>query len=543
MRDFGGKQSSTSDRAEQATAAGPGHGKRTLTEILPSESGPRVQRKADASTPAPAMPCGPRPTLDELFGGAQRVTVDELSLPVQCTARGVPFLQLGGPGSTALIQQRASGVADDEPAAVHEAAQKGIATAASPLPHLEQIGAALVQRKLAVSESAADVTDEQVQSAADHATTGPSEELPHRAQIQRAFGRHDVSDVRAYRDERAQDGAHAMGAAAFATGDRVAFAGTPDLHTAAHEAAHVVQQRAGVHLNGGVGRAGDDHERHADAVADAVTRGASAEPLLDGYCGAGSATPGGAVQRVLRILNPSRTLYELVPDTKEALRQNYHATEAALDWLDEIARNGDKTYATWKDAVDDAIRRTNERLGTSAAKRKTTSGEKTSEKTSEKTGGLGTSAAKKRKTGEQLLITNWYGGERQDKTPKGMTWEESGLPPFVDYDQIEITCSGGVVTAKSQGIELGELDLYEDENGGRWINNIEVKPWARRKGVATMLVKKAIKEYGAIYASTQSSEDDTSKDTRHLEPDGQNLVEKLIAGGIMQPEWYTSPVK
>ena len=39
-----------------------------------------------------------------------------------------------------------------------------------------------------------------------------------------------------------------LGAKAFATGNKVGFADAPDLHTAAHEAAHVVQQRSGVSL-------------------------------------------------------------------------------------------------------------------------------------------------------------------------------------------------------------------------------------------------------------------------------------------------------
>src|SRR6185503_888478 len=75
----------------------------------------------------------------------------------------------------------------------------------------------------------------------------------------------------------------------------------PDLHTAAHEAAHVVQQRAGVQLKGGVGEAGDPYERHADAVASLVVQGASAESLLDQFAGpsAGPATAsaGAHVQR------------------------------------------------------------------------------------------------------------------------------------------------------------------------------------------------------------------------------------------------------
>jgi hypothetical protein len=40
----------------------------------------------------------------------------------------------------------------------------------------------------------------------------------------------------------------------YATGNHVAFKGAPNLHTAAHEAAHVVQQRGGVQLKGGVGQ-------------------------------------------------------------------------------------------------------------------------------------------------------------------------------------------------------------------------------------------------------------------------------------------------
>src|SRR6185436_5601129 len=71
-----------------------------------------------------------------------------------------------------------------------------------------------------------------------------------------------------------------MSANAYATGNHVAFRGAPDLHTAAHEAAHVVQQRAGVRLADGVGQPGDEYERNADQVADAVVAGRSAEPLL-----------------------------------------------------------------------------------------------------------------------------------------------------------------------------------------------------------------------------------------------------------------------
>ena len=120
--------------------------------------------------------------------------------------------------------------------------------------------------------------------------------LPFHDQIQASFGRHDVSGVRTQTGGPAADASRALGARAFAFGDRVGFAGAPDLHTAAHEAAHVVQQRAGVALAGGEGAAGDVYEEHADAVADAVVEGRDAEPLLDTMAGAGGGEHA-AVQR------------------------------------------------------------------------------------------------------------------------------------------------------------------------------------------------------------------------------------------------------
>jgi hypothetical protein len=139
-----------------------------------------------------------------------------------------------------------------------------------------------------------------VRQSAEQATRGPSKSLPYLEQIQRAFGRHDVRDVRAHLGRDATRGALGMGASAFAAGNQVAFAGRPDLHTAAHEAAHVVQQRGGVQLAGGVGRVGDRYERNADAVADAVTSGRSAESMLDAHAPSGDAAPGGAapIQRL-----------------------------------------------------------------------------------------------------------------------------------------------------------------------------------------------------------------------------------------------------
>ncbi len=148
--------------------------------------------------------------------------------------------------------------------------------------------------------------DAAVHRAAEEGTRGAGGPLPYLATIQDAFGAHDVSAIRAHTDQPAATAARAMGAEAFATADQVAFAGAPSLHTAAHEAAHVVQQRAGVHLKGGVGEVGDSYEQHADAVADRVVAGESAADLLDAVAG-GAGHVGGAVQRATAISETTDT--------------------------------------------------------------------------------------------------------------------------------------------------------------------------------------------------------------------------------------------
>ncbi len=131
-----------------------------------------------------------------------------------------------------------------------------------------------------------------MQGAAARGVEGGGGALPHLDAIQHSFGHHDVSGVTAHVGGAAASACDDLGAQAYATGASTAFAATPDLHTAAHEAAHTVQQRGGVQLKGGVGEAGDEHERHADAVADAVVAGRSAQGMLDDY--APATTPGAA---------------------------------------------------------------------------------------------------------------------------------------------------------------------------------------------------------------------------------------------------------
>src|SRR5688572_22800445 len=177
----------------------------------------------------------------------------------------------------------------------HQSHQRRADDDATPDDDHDEVAPALVPGR------AAAVTVPSDQETADRGVSGSGGALPFHERIQAAFGRHDVSAIRAHADAPAVDAARDLGARAYATGNNVAFARTPDLHTVAHEAAHVVQQRAGVALKGGRGEAGDPYERHADAVADLVVQGRSAEALLDQH--AGGSSGGGGGHAAVQLLN------------------------------------------------------------------------------------------------------------------------------------------------------------------------------------------------------------------------------------------------
>jgi hypothetical protein len=160
-----------------------------------------------------------------------------------------------------------------------------------------------------------DASTGEVRQAATAGIRGGGGSLPYLDRIQTAFGAaRDLSGVNAHIGGEATDACDAIGAAAFATGNHVAFREHPDLHTAAHEAAHVVQQAAGVQLKGGVGEAGDPHERHADAVADRVVRGESAVDLLSQYSAVGATPSAPTIQRKVK---PEDVSSEMIGQTFE----------------------------------------------------------------------------------------------------------------------------------------------------------------------------------------------------------------------------------
>lgn len=153
-------------------------------------------------------------------------------------------------------------------------------------------------------------------------TTSP---LPFADQIQASFGpEHDVSKIQAH---VGSDAPRTMGAEAFASGIHVVFGGQPDLHTAAHEAAHVIQQAHGVNLYGGVGEAGDAHERHADAVADRVVAGRSAADLFGSATRTATSQPN-AVQMKPAAITPAKQSDFVIPLAHDSFTVSFELLSA-----------------------------------------------------------------------------------------------------------------------------------------------------------------------------------------------------------------------
>jgi hypothetical protein len=173
-----------------------------------------------------------------------------------------------------------------------------------------------------------------VGEAAAAGVTGGGGRLPHLDRIQASFGAaHPVTGIRAHVGGEAAAACDTIGATAYATGQRVAFREQPDLHTAAHEAAHVVQQAAGVRPKGGVGQAGDVHEQHADEVADRVVRGESAADLLAGQ--RADAPSAAAAPPVQRKVKPEDVSSEMIGKTFE-LSEAFTSGATALKAGDKV---------------------------------------------------------------------------------------------------------------------------------------------------------------------------------------------------------------
>ncbi len=122
----------------------------------------------------------------------------------------------------------------------------------------------------------------EVRNLASLGTQGSGDPLPFLNRIQSAFGHHDLRGVRSFVGAAARETNQALGARGFTFGNRIAFdTPNPSLHIVAHEAAHVIQQQAGVQLSRGIGEVGDRYEQQAEKIAHAVVHGDNVESMLD----------------------------------------------------------------------------------------------------------------------------------------------------------------------------------------------------------------------------------------------------------------------
>lgn len=181
-------------------------------------------------------------------------------------------------------------------------------------------------------------TPREVRSEAEAGVRGQGGPLPHLDKLGPLFGGHDLRGVEAFTDGGAREACRTIGAEAYATGEKVAFAqGSPDLRTAAHEAAHVVQQRAGLELDEGVGAASDVHEVQAERVAEAVTGGRSAAVLL----GAPAQRAGGRAAPVQRLASRAEFRAQAGAPTAHSLggyKQHSKRYRALLEKLEDYER-------------------------------------------------------------------------------------------------------------------------------------------------------------------------------------------------------------
>ncbi|MDX9723568.1 MAG: DUF4157 domain-containing protein [Myxococcota bacterium] len=122
----------------------------------------------------------------------------------------------------------------------------------------------------------------QVKKVAAQGVENAQGQMPFLERLQQSFGHHSLGGVKAQVGGSAAVAAKAMGAGAYAQGEKVGFGADPDLFKAAHEAAHVLWQRYGKKVKDGVGDAGDEGEQFANRIAALVVAGAKVEEELDG---------------------------------------------------------------------------------------------------------------------------------------------------------------------------------------------------------------------------------------------------------------------
>ena len=136
--------------------------------------------------------------------------------PNEWAGRGAAAPSSVVPGKTTLVQAQLARSTRELAPTVQRATTGGVPTA-SP-----------------AASSPEGIDGDAVHQAAARGVAGSGGPLPHADMIQRAFGRHDVSGIRAHVGGAAESASREIGAHAYVTGNQVAFAHAPSLHLAAH---------------------------------------------------------------------------------------------------------------------------------------------------------------------------------------------------------------------------------------------------------------------------------------------------------------------
>ena len=143
----------------------------------------------------------------------------------------------------------------------------------------------------------------------------------------------------------------------------------------------------------------------------------------------------------------------------------------------------------------------------------------------------------------QALITNymnnWDGVVRTLEQHAPRAWVPNNLQLVYDDEGPEIIAYlpyGG-------GREVARLELYVDNQGGHWINHVDVHSvHHRRYGIATSMYRHAVDHIGPIYASSDPNPTGWQGDDRELVGEGLNFVQSLRQRGYMQHDWFRLPI-
>ncbi|RON05140.1 hypothetical protein [Pseudomonas brassicacearum] len=143
---------------------------------------------------------------------------------------------------------------------------------------------------------------------------------------------------------------------------------------------------------------------------------------------------------------------------------------------------------------------------------------------------------------KQALITNymnnWDGNVRtlEDNAPRA--WVTNNLQLVYDDEGPDIRA----YLPYDGGLEVACIEFYVDNQGGHWINHVDVQSiHHRRYGIATAMYRYALQQIGPIYASN-AGPTGWADDDRELVGEGYNFVQSLLNRGYMQQGWYKAPI-